>query len=337
MKKYGFTIIEILIVLVIMSIISLFAVPYVIQSISDARISKVRGDFSSIRHFIQEYYYKYSKNIVETEIGQTLSNFDRVPLEYAPPVFESPSKFKISDNSAERNPMKFLEEVHDFKFSTDPWGTYYRLESFTYTLPDRIILNTTNPPARNLLKLFRIFSLNRNATDSYNLQAGELNVEFKYRLYCMNENNKSTGKNIGEIGLVYESPIISGELRRGFYSLFSPAEHALKEIDSSHFNSSSRKYYGEFTDNINNIEQLNIYLAVNLDSSDLALDVASSSNQRIALEINSLKIKGNINSILFYTAPFAGNIEFTITSAGPDRIFGTENDISENYSIKLNL
>ena len=102
-KKMGFSLIEILVVLVIMGLLISVVAPTVLNSADDARIQKVKADFKSIETALKIY---------------RLEN-------YIYPTTEQGLEALVSISSLEPEPRNFKRGGYLSQVPTDPWGRPY--------------------------------------------------------------------------------------------------------------------------------------------------------------------------------------------------------------------
>ena len=102
-KQSGFSLIEILVVLVIMGLLISVVAPTVLNSADDARIQKVQADFKSIETALKIY---------------RLDN-------YVYPTTEQGLEALVTPSSLEPEPRNFKQGGYLSELPMDPWGRSY--------------------------------------------------------------------------------------------------------------------------------------------------------------------------------------------------------------------
>jgi general secretion pathway protein G len=102
-KQTGFSLIEILVVLVIMGLLISVVAPTVLNSADDARIQKVQADFKSIETALKIY---------------RLDN-------YVYPTTEQGLEALVTPSSLEPEPRNFKQGGYLSELTMDPWGRTY--------------------------------------------------------------------------------------------------------------------------------------------------------------------------------------------------------------------
>ena len=102
-KQNGFSLIEILVVLVIMGLLISVVAPTVLNSADDARIQKVQADFKSIETALKIY---------------RLDN-------YVYPTTEQGLEALVTPSSLEPEPRNFKQGGYLAELPIDPWGRPY--------------------------------------------------------------------------------------------------------------------------------------------------------------------------------------------------------------------
>ena len=102
-KQSGFSLIEILVVLVIMGLLISVVAPTVLNSADDARIQKVQADFKSIETALKIY---------------RLDN-------YLYPTTEQGLEALVTSSSLEPEPRNFKQGGYLAELPMDPWGRAY--------------------------------------------------------------------------------------------------------------------------------------------------------------------------------------------------------------------
>ena len=124
-KQTGFSLIEILVVLVIMGLLISVVAPTVLNSADDARIQKVQADFKSIETALKIY---------------RLDN-------YVYPTTEQGLEALVTPSSLEPEPRNFKRGGYLSELPMDPWGrAYLYLSPGEYRATDRYSLGAAGLP-----------------------------------------------------------------------------------------------------------------------------------------------------------------------------------------------
>lgn len=113
-NKRGFTLIEILIVIIVLGILAMIIVPQITISTEDAKISTVQSDLSSIRSSIEMYYAQHGNNYPGmTKSADGTGNTDEA--EAALSMIKQLTQY--TDQNGQANP---------FKDGTFRYGPYFK-------------------------------------------------------------------------------------------------------------------------------------------------------------------------------------------------------------------
>jgi|GEM_PF-4708163 len=365
-NKNGFTLLEILIVVVIIGIISTFLFPYISNSLKDARLSKVKQDFSAIKDIVQAHYL--SKTDIQGEYIAPLEEDSLIILDY----FHDNGDF-ADKTTQERfhavHALEYLKNTKSISVPTDPWGREYSILVRSQTLPDSIDIDFSEP----LIYITKVFQLDRakvsdlyigKKAHSYDLiqpvppgvgspptEKDALSFEFLYRYYYTSP-KVSPYPTLGDMVFKMIKPMLedSQEIILTPNNLGSPD-------DSKRYATWKKAHLTIPNVSINDIQDYSSYFSISIPSGLL------NNPNETRLEITGLLMRARVVHSMatitgftgptslpvwsvdpsvagwkdFYHSPFNGKVELTVISAGPDTVFNTYDDLSSDYSIKLNF
>ena len=127
----GFSLVELLVVILILGCILIIAINHYIGYIDTARIAKVRQDIDEIIKAIRLYNINENDRFkVEVLSPENLGSFVGNYLEYNSTLSLAPSKGEESDFDFSINNQKATDSLGGYKLDNkslvDPWGNYYR-------------------------------------------------------------------------------------------------------------------------------------------------------------------------------------------------------------------
>lgn len=369
-NKNAFTLLEMLIVVAIIGIISTFLFPYVNKSVNDAKYTKAKQDFSAIKDIIQYHYLsgldKQGEHIAPLEEDSLIL------LDY----FHDNGDFENkTDNERFHaiNALDYLGKNENVSVPVDPWGMKYSVLVRSETLPDQIDIDFSKG-RYHITKIFQLDLGDQNdlyigkkvyfyaltqpvpntgpfgsVTPPAPIEKDAISLEFIYRYYYTQTK-------------VAPYP----ELRDMVLYMTKQMEQSTTEVvltpnslgfpdESKRYATWKKAYLTIPTTSIADIQDYSLYFSIELPSTTIG------NPNETKLEINGLIMRARLpyNSktltsfsgtlpvwalsvgyagwVDLYHSSFNGKVDIKIISAGPDREFNTYDDISSDYSLKLNF